>query len=315
MKAITNIIANSIKVNPEKDTVLIIDDVDRIDPEHLFRILNVFAAHFDFGSKEKNKFNFDKILLVCDFHNIRNAFHHRYGNDVDFRGYINKFFSSEIYHFDNKKAVIEILSNIANSFDFSGKTPQEKMGMGRLYFANQFLIELLSILIRNNFISLRDIMHVSGKLIGYEKSKLSFGKDWGTITAVKSPMLIQLRLLQDFVGDYHNLKSILLEFQKGKERLEDLEDFFGDFIAIIKVKEHEFKRERVYKVEYMGNELVLQNRLGHDPSIELVKVFQFEGKDETGRMKTNSQFTVTPKMFWQAFIEAVDLLHDIGYLR
>jgi len=37
------------KLEPEgaEENVLIIDDLDRIDPEHIFRILNVFAAHFD----------------------------------------------------------------------------------------------------------------------------------------------------------------------------------------------------------------------------------------------------------------------------
>ncbi|WP_262507233.1 P-loop NTPase fold protein, partial [Salegentibacter sediminis] len=33
---------------PSKKTVLVIDDLDRIDPEHIFRILNIFSAHFDY---------------------------------------------------------------------------------------------------------------------------------------------------------------------------------------------------------------------------------------------------------------------------
>ena len=33
--------------NPTKEVVLIIEDLDRIDPAHIFRILNVFSAHFD----------------------------------------------------------------------------------------------------------------------------------------------------------------------------------------------------------------------------------------------------------------------------
>ena len=35
-----------------KKTVLIIDDLDRIDPEHIFRLLNVFAAHLDIRDLE-----------------------------------------------------------------------------------------------------------------------------------------------------------------------------------------------------------------------------------------------------------------------
>ena len=38
-----NVFLNEIK--GEKKNVLIVDDMDRIDPEHLFRILNVLSAH------------------------------------------------------------------------------------------------------------------------------------------------------------------------------------------------------------------------------------------------------------------------------
>jgi hypothetical protein len=95
----------------EKEVILIIDDLDRLDPEHVFRLFNVFASHFDNYEKDgkKNKFGFDKVLFVCDIKNIRNIFHHKYGSDVDFNGYIDKFYSSEIYHFDNRKAIVSIL--------------------------------------------------------------------------------------------------------------------------------------------------------------------------------------------------------------
>ena len=55
-----------------KKTVLIIEDLDRIDPEHVFRILNVFSAHIDRSYVDlelryqtdtfTNKFGFDKII-------------------------------------------------------------------------------------------------------------------------------------------------------------------------------------------------------------------------------------------------------------
>lgn len=56
-----------------------------MDPEHIFRILNVFSAHFgddldaDFSH---NKFGFDKVLLLCDYDNIKNIYHHFYGLKV-----------------------------------------------------------------------------------------------------------------------------------------------------------------------------------------------------------------------------------------
>lgn len=85
-----------------KKVVLLIEDLDRIDPAHIFRILNVFSAHFDrynetwIESKHKevvyaNKFKFDKVITVCHYENIKNIYHHCYGKNTDFNGYIGKF--------------------------------------------------------------------------------------------------------------------------------------------------------------------------------------------------------------------------------
>ena len=77
-------------------TVLLIDDLDRLDPEHVFRLFNIFSAHYD-DVTESNKFGFDKIIFVCDINNIQQMFNHRYGINVEFNGYIDKFYSSEIF--------------------------------------------------------------------------------------------------------------------------------------------------------------------------------------------------------------------------
>jgi len=80
-------------------TVLLIDDLDRLDPEHVFRLFNIFSAHYD-DLNESNKFGFDKVIFVCDVNNIQQMFAHRYGISVEFNGYIDKFYSSEIFKFD-----------------------------------------------------------------------------------------------------------------------------------------------------------------------------------------------------------------------
>jgi hypothetical protein len=86
-----------------KKTVLILDDLDRIDPEHIFRILNVLAAYVDrqgFPDEMTNKFGFDRIILVCHYENLKKIFQHKYGSDTDFSGYVDKYFSRSIYEFD-----------------------------------------------------------------------------------------------------------------------------------------------------------------------------------------------------------------------
>jgi len=100
--------------HPDKKIVLVIEDMDRMDPAHLFRILNVFSAHIDynyrFGVNSNqpfvgNKFGLNKVVFVMSFENTEHIFHHLYGEGSDFNGYISKFCSSNIfcYSFSSEK--------------------------------------------------------------------------------------------------------------------------------------------------------------------------------------------------------------------
>ena len=85
---ITQIILNLVEdaktnMGTNKKIILVIDDLDRIDPEHIFRILNILSVHNDFGNQQEHKFGFDKTILVCDIDNIRNIYRAKYGiNDI-----------------------------------------------------------------------------------------------------------------------------------------------------------------------------------------------------------------------------------------
>ena len=107
-------IADYKKANPNKEIVLVIEDMDRIDPAHLFRILNVFSAQIDhnyrFGSDPNlpyigNKFGLDKVVFVMNYDCTKSIFRHFYGPKADYEGYINKFCSSNYfsYSFDQQK--------------------------------------------------------------------------------------------------------------------------------------------------------------------------------------------------------------------
>ena len=114
---VTRIIKDSIaefkKDNPSKQIVLVIEDLDRLDPAHLFRILNVFSAHIDYSYKVfvqpqtkdivGNKFGFDKVVFVADFDNVKKIFKHFYGEQTDFKGYIGKFLTSAPYGYSIRK--------------------------------------------------------------------------------------------------------------------------------------------------------------------------------------------------------------------
>ena len=105
--AVTSIIKKSIedyKRRTKKKIVLFIEDMDRIDPAHLFRILNILSAHMDYcykfgvqpdGSLVGNKFGLDNIILVIEFNTLKRLFANFYGDDEGlFQGYISKFMSS-----------------------------------------------------------------------------------------------------------------------------------------------------------------------------------------------------------------------------
>ena len=136
------------KDKKEKTSVLILDDLDRIDPEHLFRILNIFSAHFDLHYEElKNKFGFDKIILVADFQNLKSIFHHKYGVDTDSNGYFDKFFSVEVFPFENKEIVTNFIDQIISRFqveDVNLEGSFREKGYMRIFLTN-ILINLLEL--------------------------------------------------------------------------------------------------------------------------------------------------------------------------
>lgn len=110
---ISEIIIQSIKKfkkGSHKRLVLIIEDMDRLDPAHLFRILNIFSAHLDRYNIYKNtksltdyvltnKFGFDNIITVFDYDNTKKIFAHFYGENANFEGYINKFTTGYVFHY------------------------------------------------------------------------------------------------------------------------------------------------------------------------------------------------------------------------
>lgn len=93
-----------------KKPVLIIEDLDRLDPKHLFRILNVVSAHID-DSKQPdivgNKFGFNNIVLVMDYDVTKHIFHHFYGVQACYEGYMSKFLSREPFRYSIKSIMIQ----------------------------------------------------------------------------------------------------------------------------------------------------------------------------------------------------------------
>lgn len=143
---ITKIIRDNIKAYQEKNgkrVVLVIEDMDRLDPAHLFRIMNVFSAHMDYGYRSMlpidntlvgNKFGVSNVVFVMHEKNTEALFRHFYGECADYDGYISKFYNKDIFRF----SLAEEKGNYALALI------SEETGLGeekiKEYFDNGFLI-------------------------------------------------------------------------------------------------------------------------------------------------------------------------------
>jgi len=205
----TQLIRQQIEVLKEKGkkTVLIIDDLDRMDPEHIFRILNVFAAHFDShlyqSNHSENKFGFDKIIIVSDYNNLKKIFAHRYGGNTDFKGYLDKFFSKKVWYFDGKALAKRMLNT--RLFEVPDHI---EMAL----FSN-----IVDDLISTESISLREIFKLMKQdfliLKGFhtdDNSKIVFNSPY-----FKFPLFIQIYYLSEISG----IDNVIDMFTNCKENL------------------------------------------------------------------------------------------------
>ena len=137
----------------KKKNVLIIDDLDRMDPDHIFRIFNVFAAHFDSPERREmrqiNKFGFDKIILVCDIPNIESIYSHRYGNTTSITGYLSKYYSRAPFIYDNAAAITVITDEMTLN---RGRRVESRLA--------HFFQVIINDMISANELTLRDLIKI-----------------------------------------------------------------------------------------------------------------------------------------------------------
>lgn len=314
----TQIIADTISKQEAKKSVLIIDDVDRVDPEHIFRILNVFAAHFDsqINGTQKNKFGFHKVILVCDINNIRNIFHHRYGTDVDFTGYIDKFYSSDIFHFDNKPALYKVVEVIFNSSTCFIQQNDNATIIKQLYFNNGFLEMLTADLVISGYVNLRGMLKLYRKQLTYHYDKLIFGGDNVEINAWKCPLIMQIRVLMDLFGDYKMIRKTFERYQFTDQFIEDRAYLFGDLIYILSYKEHKFRR--CDSVRFTFDNIPLSIEIKTDFSnnrFQSAQVFNLIEDEKGEDLVPDGYLSVNNHLFKKAFLEVIELLYTIGYLH
>lgn len=272
---ITNLIKNKIE-NLTTESILILDDLDRIDPEHLFRILNVFAAHFD-KTGHGNKFGFDKVILVADIDNIKNIFHHRYGTKSDFKGYIDKFHTNEIFKFSLRDEIQKVSENVCQSILFNSRKTLKRFGQinHTFYHFFEFLITnaiSLDLLtprsIKNNSDFNIDIQYYNRITNDYRYSPLN--------------LIMALREFKKVLGDNISLITFFKElidtrnYILNAEFIKD-EETLSILLTIASCDQHNL-------MQFQG----IQNRTLQIDNIRLNITQEWEGKDLSSKLTNNN---------------------------
>ena len=261
---ITELIRSSIQSLSEenKKTVLIIDDLDRIDPEHIFRILNVFSAHFDINTNE-NKFFFDKVILVCDIENIRAIFHTRYGSTIDFSGYIDKFYSRNIFRFDNNLKIEQFIERCVQLVKFNTTAAQviNIRSYSRQYV---FLVCVLKDLLSRHYINLRKLLAL--KNLPFARSgEVNFLLPKNYVTRQDYPIIIVIELLIEILGNKKLLIEAINELQNFNTSLESQSyDFAGLIIPLLDIKENKSNCGEIYTFQDAERNIYFKYSLSHN---------------------------------------------------
>ncbi|TVZ07762.1 KAP-like P-loop domain-containing protein [Cellulophaga sp. RHA_52] len=292
------------KGEKKKTTVLVVDDLDRLDPEHIFRILNVFSCHFDFrGVDNDNKFDFDKVLLVCDYKNIESVFSHKYGSDADFSGYIDKFYSSIYWYSSSEYLTVivgEYLKSISLDVGYDLFTFNQKVGEQIKY--------ILQNLTKNNLLTFREILK-------YNKTfKLSTSKN------IIRNKVISNSILTDYNFNASIVIYFLLNFFKNDssllyklDRVRKLDiDYAEDYSLIV-------KSDAIAELLiFLNSEKLIVDRLRRfEPFIEEIEFKDYTFKCEIVTKKHNiiesrcSGVSKKNKDYKLAEISYFDILYEV----
>lgn len=100
------------------------------------------------------------MILVCDIENIKRIYEHRYGKNVDFQGYINKFYSKSIYSFNNSRYIREALRDYLDELkynDFSSDLKHYQLNSRNGDGFYKTFLYLLQIFVEHRKLSLRSL--------------------------------------------------------------------------------------------------------------------------------------------------------------
>lgn len=236
--------------NSHKEIVLVIDDLDRIDPEHIFRLLNVFSAHLDYYNTGENKFGFEKIILIGDVDNIRNIFHTRYGSSTSFSGYIDKFYSTSIFSFDNRESLKAQLSVILANIELPENIESEYLNEKRNY-SYIILMNILIEMVNSGSLNIRRFKTLS-KAEYPTIGNINFNRS-SNINSNQTPILFLIDFLKKLSGGHRELIDNLKKTKATKPKdhldsdVDELLFLYGNLAMILDHRKSQLRpKEETY---------------------------------------------------------------------
>lgn len=244
-----------------KQTILIIDDLDRLDPNDIFRMLNIFTAFNNYYGTNQPWINFNKILLVGDIKNLESIFSTRYGENTDFSGYIDKFFRYEIFSFNNQK---KLRLHIEKAF--KSCIPENiDIIQSKIDYKGNFLGFLKDLISTDSLNTRRIYMVFERNQFQVTREELSLGNM--IFDTFRYPMLLQAKFLIWLFGNVNVCLKSLDRFDQNqnhkKSRYYHIE-FLERYIPLVKHK-YIFDTDTVMKLgSYdLKNSEFIEDQYGH----------------------------------------------------
>lgn len=300
---IRNLLLQLKQIDPKKENVLLIDDLDRMDPDHIFRILNVLSAHYDIfhnnAEEESNKFGFDRIILVGDYENLRHIYEYRYGHKVDFAGYINKYFSTGIFRFNNNEIFDGFIQNLDNF----------KLGDEELKNPCYSIIQqMLKVFKDSNDLNLRELIKL--REIGYTKALRRIREcNYDEYSRFNYSAFSPFIALLSMIGSHEDLKYKILKLEH-----ESIKKHFNLDMACLQLFASLSKESnRTGIVCFRGaRKFVFDIQLDFDYDVIQVKNIRILGS-ETLKEIPAAKLDFTPGDFIELLNKNIDLFNSIKH--
>ena len=263
------------KVKKAKKPVLIIEDLDRLDPKHLFRILNVVSAHIDDSDRPDivgNKFGFNNIVLVMDYDVTKHIFHHFYGAQACYEGYMSKFLSREPFRYSIKSIMIRDLEAQLG----------EKLGIHEL---------------------LPHLKHFREKLAGSSLRDLYKLTQFDTDSYFKAPEYCYSKGSMPTSLPLFHLIIYMMECGMPVEKIEEDLRSLNDFI---------FQNSNGYSIQYKVIKLLYPVYITNSPNIEYIKAYNATYNFWLNRREDGCEVAVSPVTISEGDLEGFIGREDIG---